>query len=150
MIRTGLCLLCAVLALGLGPAAPPADSHSAPLARQLAQILASRHLEAIAAADPTAPDRFVGALLFPDVQLLVVAGRLAPPDAARAQLAARQYKDVYLALTASSAPDSRVFFQDLKADGLHADAGEGVDVMYEHVTKQTIFDGKPDKARFTA
>ena len=128
MIRIGSCLL--FVALAFAPAAPPADSHSAPLARQLAQILGGRHLEAIAAADPAAPDRFVGALLFPNVQLLVVAGRLAPPDAIRAQLTTRQYKDVYLALTGSSAPDSRVFFQDLNADGLHAAAGEGVDVMY--------------------
>jgi len=145
--------LLAVLVLGAPAGAVPAgarDSQSAPLARHLAAVLTARHLDAIAASDPGAPDRFVGALFFPDVQLLVVAGRYAAPDALRAQIAAHQYKDVYLALTSGSAPDTRLFFQDLKADGLHAAADGGVDVMYEHVDKQNVFDGKADRARFDA
>jgi hypothetical protein len=148
MIRAVACV--ALVALAAAAAGQALDSRSAPLARQLASVLAARQLDAIAAPDPAAPDRFVGALLIPNVQLLVVAGRFPSPDAVRAQIAAHQYKDVYLELTGGSAPDSRVFFQDLKADGLHPAPGGGVDVMYEHVDKQTIFDGKPDKARFTA
>jgi len=130
--------------------AAPSESQSAALARRLATALHDQQLEAIAAADPKAADRFIAALIFPGVQLLVVAGQYAAPDSLRNQIAAHQYKDVYLALTGGSAPESRVFFQDLKADGLHASADDGVDVMYEHVDKQTVFDGKPDRARFAA
>jgi hypothetical protein len=148
MIRIACSLL--VAAYAVFAAAQTADSRSGPLARRLADVLTRGHLEAIAAVDPSVPDRFVAALLFPDVQLLVVAGRYPAADALRAQLAARQYKDVYLELTGGSARDSRIFFQDLKADGLHPDSGGDVDVMYEHVDKQTILDGKPDKARFNA
>jgi len=142
-------VMLAVMALaGTVPGAGADGSKSAPIAHRLATVLAERHLDAIAAADPSSPDRFVAALLYPDVQLLVVGGRYAAPEAMRAQIAAHQYKDVYLALIGSSAPESRLFFQDLKADGLHAEAGGGVDVMYEHVDKQTVFDGKPDPKRF--
>ena len=138
-------VMLAVMALaGTVPGAGADGSKSAPIAHRLATVLAERHLDAIAAADPSSPDRFVAALLYPDVQLLVVGGRYAAPEAMRAQIAAHQDKDVYLALIGSSAPESRLFFQDLKADGLHAEAGGGVDVMYEHVDKQTVFDGKPD------
>jgi hypothetical protein len=140
----------AILAVAGWLIAAAPDSRSAPLARRLATVLAEQHLDAIAAADPTTPDRFIGALIFPDIQLLVVAGQYAAPDSLRAQIAQRHYKDVYLALTGGSTPSTRVFFQDLKADGLHAIAGSGVDIMYEHVDKQTVFDGKPDAARFAA
>ena len=149
MIRQIGWSLVAIAVTTAGPGlAQPAGSRSAPLAQHLAAALAERHLEAIAAADPSAPDRFVGALIFPGVQLLVVAGQYAAPDAIRSQIAAREYKDVYLALAGASVPASRLFIQDLKADGLHPSAAAGVDVIYEHVDKQTVFDGKPARTAF--
>lgn len=138
----------AFITMGTLMAAGQGDSQSSAVARRLAAVLAEQHVDAIAAADPRATDRFVGGLIFPGVQLLVVSGQYAAPEAMRTKIAARQYKDVYLELVGSSAPDTRVFFQDLKADGLHPTADGGVDIMYEHVDKQTVFNGKPDRARF--
>ena len=65
------------------------------------------------------------------------------------ELTKRQYNDLYGVLQQASIQDSRVFFQDLKADGLHAKPGVAVDVMYERVVNQTIFDGAPEKRKMT-
>jgi len=123
------------------------DSQSAPLARELSALLASRNQNAVAAKDPDSPDRFVAAMVFPDVQLLVMSARYATPSVLQEQLAKRQYNDVYGALQQASIQDSRVFFQDLKADGLHVTPGAAIDVMYEHMVDQTIFDGIPAKRK---
>jgi hypothetical protein len=123
------------------------DSTSGPLARELSTLLAGRNLSAIATQDPERPDRFVAAVVFPVVQLIVIAARYATPTVLEDQLAKRQYNDVYGILQQASTQDSRVFFQDLKADGLHAKPGAAVDVMYERVVDQTIFDGAPEKRK---
>jgi hypothetical protein len=125
------------------------ESRSGALARELTTLMSSHKLGAIAAKDPDTPDRFVAALAFPDVQLLVVSARYSVPQVLDEQLAKRQYADVYAALQQSSFPESKVFFHDLKADGLHATADGGVDVMYEQVIHQTIFDGNPAKQNLT-
>ena len=84
-------VMLAVIALaGTALAAGADGSKSAPIAHRLATVLAERHLDAIASADPSSPDRFVAALLYPDVQLLVVGGRYAAPEAMRAQIAAHR------------------------------------------------------------
>jgi hypothetical protein len=126
------------------------ELQSGPLARELTTLMTRQRLGAIAAKDPESPDRFVAALAFPDVQLLVVSARYAAPLVLEDQIGKRQYNDVYAALQRSSVPESKVFFQDLKADGLHAKSDGGVDVMYEHVVHQTIVDGNPAKQKLTA
>jgi len=126
------------------------DSQSAPLARELTSLMASQTLTAVGTQDPDGPDRFIAAMLFPDVQLLVVSGRYASPSVLRAQVAKREYADVYTALQQSSTPESRIFCQDLTADGLRAKSSEAVDVMYERVVNQTIFDGNPAKQKMSA
>ena len=119
------------------------ESASTASAAELTGLMEARKATVIAAPDPADPGRFVAAMLFPRVQLLVVSARYPAPDVIGGQIAARQYADVYSALQQSSPQDSRVFFQDLGADGLHAKPGDTVDVMYEHVVAQTIFDGNP-------
>lgn len=139
------------LALTMGTpdllAAP--DSESAASAAELSTLMAARGASVIAAADPAEPDRFVAAMIFPNVQLLVVSARYATPDLLRDEITKHQYADVYAALQQSSVPESRVFFQDLKADGLHLAPGAAVDVMYERVVHQTLFDGNPAAHQLT-
>lgn len=125
------------------------DSQSEPLARQLVTLLSDRKLSAIAARDPMVQDRFVAALVYPDVQLLVVAARYAAPSLLQSDLLKRQYAQIYAALQQAAIQESKVFFQDLNADGLHADPEATVDVMYERAVKQTIFDGQPAKHRMS-
>ena len=131
----------ACLALALTAAATTAAAQtqtSAQLAKQLVTALAGS--DAIAARDPSAPDRAIAALAFPDSQLLVVTARY--PDAAGldALLANRMYRDVYSALQQPSFNQGKFFFQDLGCDGLQPGTAS-VDIMYEDGKTQTIFDG---------
>lgn len=125
------------------------ESQSSPLARQLVTLMAGQKLSAIAARDPSTPDRFVAALLFPDVQLLVVSARYIAPSLLQEELAQKRYSEVYATLQQAAIQESKVFFQDLKADGLHAKPVATVDIMYERAVKQTIFDGDPAKRQMT-
>jgi hypothetical protein len=114
---------------------------SAAIAGELTTLMTAQHLDAIAAPDPEQPDRFVAALLIPNSQLLVVSARY--PDAAEllAQVAQKNYRDVYAALQQPVAQPTREFFIDAGCDGLRSGA-DAVDVMYEKGTQQTLFDGR--------
>ncbi len=139
----------AALALGATPLIAADTAPSTSLASQLAGVMGERKLQAIAAQDPSDPERYVAALFFPGVQLLVVAGKPTAPDALRADLDAAQYANVYSALHGAVVPDSKLFVQDLNADGLRAHEKDAVDIVYDRVVNQLIFDGAPRKRRLT-
>jgi hypothetical protein len=122
-------------------ASPEPTLRSATLAKQLATALTERRLEAIAAQHPDEPDRFVAALFFPNAQLLVVSARHASPVWLQARLTQKEYRDVYLDLQASPVPNSSVFFQDMKADGLCSSRDQTADLLYSGSEAPTIFDG---------
>jgi hypothetical protein len=145
-MKTLVPAICAVAALALAPSGAVADLQSRPLAQQLSKLLADRHLDAIAAKDPSEDGRFVAALYFPNVQLLVISARYPSPAELQQMLANHAYRDVYAALQQSGAADSKLFVQDLGADGLHAAADQPVDVIYQKVVNQAIFDKDAAKA----
>jgi hypothetical protein len=124
--------------------------QSASLAKQLAQTLTERKLEAIAAHDPDEPDRFVAALLFGKSQLLVVSARHEAPASLQARLAHKQYREAYLDLQSSPIRDGSLFFQDMNADGLCFRRGQLADVLYEGSAPPRIFDGERNKDRTSA
>ena len=149
-VRRGIQI--SVVLLGLGWLQAPLagqESHSAPLARELAALLTQRVLDSYAVRSPDAPDEFIAALFFPNVQLLVVSARPSAPAAVDAQLANRQYGDVCAMLHQASIPETKIFFQDMNADGLQARPSGQVDIQYERVVAQTIFDGAPSKHQMT-
>jgi hypothetical protein len=125
-----------------------ADLRSPALAKQLVTLMTERGLETVAAGDPDSPDRFVAAMAFPGVQLLVVAARYPAPAVVQGQLAAKQFADVYAELQAAPIKESKLFFQDIGCDGIGG-TGENVDVMYEHGKDQTLLDGDWKKARLS-
>lgn len=125
---------------GQPAAASAQDLKSPALAKEFASAMANAKLEAIAFEDPQEPDRFVAAMLYPGVQLLMVAARHTSPDYLTWQIQQKQYKDVYGLLQQGGLTDTRVFFQDLGADGLPTSSESRVDVMYEKGV-QTLFDG---------
>jgi hypothetical protein len=134
-------------------AAAPATRHAAELrssalAKQLVTVMAERGLGTVAARDPDSPDRFVAAMAFPDVQLLVVAARYPAPTLVQDQLAAKRFTDIYAELQAAPMKESKLFFQDIGCDGIGG-PGENVDVMYEHEKDQTLFDGDWKRARLS-
>jgi hypothetical protein len=123
--------------------------HSADLARKLSAALSAQKMDAIAAKDPDEPDRFVAALFFADVQLLVVSARYAAPVLLDAKLEQRQYRDVYSDLQGSALPNSSIFFQDAKGNGLCGTGDQDADVLYDGSPTPKIFDGDWDKHKLS-
>ncbi|MEO8075515.1 MAG: hypothetical protein ABI818_04245 [Acidobacteriota bacterium] len=128
-------LLGGVVALGADPGA----GTSSKAASELVALMKSRNLDAIAAPDPEQQDRFVAALLIPDVQLLVVGATTTAPAYLQSQLAQHLYRDAYSTLQSAAVLKTKLFFQDMGSDGLTE--GGSLDIMYEHGTEQTVFDG---------
>jgi hypothetical protein len=146
-VRWAVVVLGGIWCFGFGLHAE--ESRSAPLAKELAALMTQQKLDAFAAKNPNEPNMFVAALLFPGVQLLVVAGQPIAPAATQVQLDQKQYADIYTTLQQAVVPESKIFFQDLKADGLHAKSPDAVDILYERVVTQTMFDGNPSKHHLT-
>ena len=138
MLKTCGILLLVCAALGAAPA--ERSVRSAVLAKQLGAALLEHRLEAIAARDPEAADRFVAALFFPDSQLLVISASYSSPSVLDQKLAQKNYRDVYLDLGTSQFANTSVFVQDMKADGLCHDRNQTADILYEGGAS-TIFDG---------
>lgn len=136
---------CAIAMVVSVPAQVPDSTH---LATEIDSLLTARGLDAFAAGDPQAPDRFVAALAFPKSQLLVVDAVYPAPALMQQQIAEAKYRDVYLALQQGGVADSRLFFLDLGYDGLRGSA-DAVDVLYEGATAQMLFDGQPEKHKLT-
>ena len=120
-------------------AAPEGGSPAA--AKDLVQALTSRQLTTIALKDPDTPGRYIAALSIPDVQLLVVAATYPDSAVIDEAIARKDFQTVYFVLQGPTNRDGKVFFQDMAADGLHADGGGAVDVMYEQGTERTLCDG---------
>ena len=138
----------AVCAMAMVVSVPAQGSDSTHLATEVDSLLTARGLDAFAAADPQAPDRFVAALAFPKSQLLVVDAVYPAPALMQHQIAEAKYRDVYLALQQGGVADGRLFFLDLGYEGLRGSA-DAVDVLYEGAMKQMLFDGQPEKHKLT-
>ena len=114
------------------------ESTSSSLAVQLAEIMTSGQLGAVAARDSQENDRFVAALVFPG-QLLVVSARYEVPLYVEEKITQREYREVYMDLNAASIGDSKVLITDSGANGLVAQ-GEQVDI-YGVGSQLVRFDG---------
>ena len=152
--RTGQLAVAAMVAsLFLLPSPTPAQdlpSTSAPLAKQLVELIERHKLDSVAAKDPAAPDHFVGALYFPGLQLLVVSARYAAPPLLNDRIAKKEYREVYIDLNSASIQETKVFVEDLKADGLFARREEDQPFdIYEGGGKRTIFDGDWKKQKLS-
>ena len=134
--------LAGVLALTVSSTAVAQESKSAALAKQLSAAMDAAKLDSIAAKDPSKPDVFFGALYFPGSQLLVVSAQYSAPLAMNERLAKKDYREAYLDLSSASVPGSKVFIEDLGANGLvvRPRDNEAFDA-YEVAGKRTAFDG---------
>jgi len=140
-----------VVILGLlSSGAEAQDSKSAGVAKQLAAALEEAKLDSIAAKDPANPDVFVAALYFAGSQLLVVSAKYSVPPLMQEKLAKKEYREVYIDLTSASVPESKIFVQDLGADGLKAKRGENEPYdIYEPAGKPFAFDSDWKKAKIS-
>jgi hypothetical protein len=116
---------------------------SADAARELVHLLDNRGINAIAAPDPTGPDRFVAALYFSRRQLLVISARHPSMDGVKARIEMGQFREVYVDLQGTPTAQGKFFVHDAGADGvLSALPGSGaVDVLHEDNVRQTRFNG---------
>ena len=112
--------------LATGPLAAQ-ESGSAALAKELTTRLEEAKLQSVAARGAES-NQFVAALWIQGFQLLAVSAKYSAPAIMAEKLAKKQYRDIYLDLNAAAVPGSRLFIEDLSADGLKARAGrnEGV------------------------
>jgi hypothetical protein len=145
-----------ILATSLGFAEVPvlADDHtfaSADAARELVYLLDSKGINAIAAADPLEPGRFVAALYIPRSQLLVISARHPSLEGIEYRIEMGQFREVYLDLQGTPTVEGKFFVQDAGADGiLSVLPGSGaVDVLYEGGVRQMLFNGDIAGQRLT-
>jgi hypothetical protein len=142
------CVIVCVLLAGAA-AAQAQDSKSTPLAKQLVAALEAGKLDSIAAKDPSNADVYVGALYIPGSQLLVVANKYPVPAALDARLTKKEYRDLYIDLN-SSAPASRVFIEDLGADGVKIKRDENQPFDSVEINgARTMFDGDWKKQKLS-
>lgn len=138
MFRTAVA---AALAVGVVvPVVASQESKSAPLAKQLTQVLDAAKLESIAAADP-ATGAFVAALYIPGTQLLVVSGKFDAPAIGTERITRKEYRDLYMDLQGASKAGTRLFAQDVSADGLAFRSGDGAVDSWEQSNKTITFEG---------
>jgi hypothetical protein len=146
-MKTAAVVLIALLTTGSIAAAEVFVSADA--ARDLVSALDRSGLDAIAAVDPQEPGMFVAALKIAGTRLLVIHARHPSLAAIQQRLSAGQYRDVYLDLQGTPAPDGTFFVQDAGADGI-GPGSSGVDVLYEDGQRQTIFNGDTITQHLTA
>jgi len=150
MTRVAYALLATLTALALPSTVSAQESKSAPLAKQLSAALDAGKLDSIAAQDPADSDRFVAALYFPGVQLLVISAKYSVPQLLAERLGRKEYRDVYMDLNGASVADSKIFIEDPGADGFKAkrEDNQAFDQI-EMGGKRTMFDGDWKKQKVT-
>ena len=139
--RTTVLLFFAFTTVCTAGAAAQEPKSAAP-AKELAQLLASKKLESIAARMPDSLEEFVGALAFPG-QLMVVWAKTTAPSVVNEKLMRKDYKEVYIDLNSASVVESRHFVTDLGPDGLRAkpDQKQGPADSHDAGAKSMRFDG---------
>ena len=104
------------------PVGPPAKS-AAPV-KELVGLLEAKKLTSFLVKDPTDPARFNALLLIPGTQLLVVSATYDRPTDMEYYLYTKEFMKGYQDLNASILAKSKVFVEDLVADGLKAIPGK--------------------------
>ena len=134
--------LCALLSPAFSAYAWAQEPKSAAPAKELAQLLAAKKLDSIAARMPDNREEFVGALTFPG-QMMVVWARTTAPAVVNEKLIRKEYREVYIDLNSASVAESRHFVTDLGPDGLKSkpDQKQGPADSHDLGAKGLRFDG---------
>jgi len=150
MTRLGFASLGIALVVFVAAPAAAQESKSAALAKQLAAALDAAKIDSVAAADPSQPGTFVAALYFANTQFLVVSAKYSVPQLLNERLTKKEYRDVYIDLNSASLPESKIFIEDVAADGLKAKREENQPYdTYEFAGKRTMFDSEWKKQKLT-
>jgi len=150
MNRTARGCLAGIMALSLPGIVLAQESKSAALAKQLTTALDAAKLDSIAAKVPAEDGTYVAALYFPGAQLLVVSAKYSAPTLLDAKIAQKNFRDVYIDLNSASIQGTKLFFEDLGANGLQAkrDDDDPFDT-FEEKGKRVAFDNEWKKQKIS-
>ena len=130
-------------------AAAQESSKTQALAQELTELLQKQKLDSMAA--KLGDDQFAAVLYIPGVQLLVVQARYTAPVLLNEKILLHNYRDAYMDLASASIPDSKLFIEDMLADGVRP-RREG-SIPFDIVTRGTgssvQFDGDWKKKKLT-
>jgi hypothetical protein len=146
-------LLLVVVAAPRAAAQAPASTSAAPV-KELLTLLEPR-LEAgmaFIAAKTDQPGVYAAALYLQSVpQLLVVTATYDPAQLFDERLAKHDYREAYTDLNSASKVGTRVFYEDLKADGLlpERSGSDPFDMLTAADGKRVQFDGDPKKQKMS-
>ena len=98
---------------------------------------------------PTGEGHYAAALYFPNVQLLVISGRYSAPQLMEPRLAGKQYRDTYMELSGTVAPDSKIFVQDMGEPGLSPKKQDNMYDTWTQAGKIVMFDGDNEKQKMS-
>ncbi|MDQ3170989.1 MAG: hypothetical protein M3Q55_12695 [Acidobacteriota bacterium] len=123
-------------------------AKSASLAKELAALLATQKRDSIAARDPIERDRFTAAMIYPG-QLMVVTGKYTVPVLLDEKISFGKFMEVYVELNGAAVPSSKLFIEDMFADGLVATRKQSPFDSWMEAGKTTLFDGDHRKAKMS-
>jgi hypothetical protein len=134
-------LLGALLGVSAPAQAQAQEARSVAQTRELVELLEAQKLDAVAA--KLGDEEFAAILYIPGVQILAVSARYGAPSLLDDKIARRTYRDVYLDLASASIPESKVFIEDMNADGLRPDrsGSDPFDLYTKGTAASVMFDG---------
>jgi hypothetical protein len=119
-------------------------------AKELTAALDAKKLDAIAAKLPGEGDRYAAALYFPNLQILVIAGKYQEPTLLNPQIGQKLYRDVYTELSGTVSKESKIFVLDMGAPGLTQKKVDGYFDTWTQAGKQVVFDGNPGAQKISS
>jgi hypothetical protein len=140
----------AAIAFLIQPAAAQQEqSKTAAGAKELVQLLDQAKLDSIAAPLPDSPDIFVAAMSIPG-ELLVISAKYSAPSLLTERINKKDYREVYIDLNSAGTPNTKVFIQDLGADGLVLKpSDDDPHDIYESTTTKIEFSGDWKKMKMS-
>ena len=117
MVRRAVVALSLAL-LSMPAAAAAQDVKSGDLAKQLTQLLDTKKLDSVAAADAQNPGTYIAAVYIPGTQLLVVSAKYSQPSLLTDLIARKDFRGVYVELSSASIQSTKMLVMDAYANGL--------------------------------
>ena len=151
VVTLGIFVLGSTDALVAKPAGTPTrgEMKSPALVQRLAKAMADAQLTSLAARSPAGAEQYVAVMLFPGVQLLLIAAQPTAPAYVESMLSSRDFASVYAALQ-QGVPESKFFVHDMGCDGLTGVAGGSADIIYLRGKDQRIIDGDHKAAEMSS
>lgn len=130
-------------------AAQQETTKSAAGAKELVQLLDQAKIDSVASALPGSPDTFVAAMFIPG-ELLVISAKYSAPTLLAERIDKKDYREVYIDLNSAGTPNTKVFIQDLAADGMVLKPGDDdPHDIYESPTTKIEFSGDWKKMKMS-